>query len=116
MGVRLVFQTEASRERWTVRAALTALGFSALSVVFTFMQWKAARRSATAAEASAYDFSALLLPRLFSSHCTLLWHGGPRRNEGTGLNWQATLDAACSLAKAAALRRTKLRKLLIWTN
>lgn len=48
-------QTEASRERWTVRVAAGAFVVAGLSGVFSFMQWKAADRAATVAEQARKD-------------------------------------------------------------
>jgi hypothetical protein len=50
-----MFETEASRERWTARAALGALGVAALSALFTGLQWRAADRTVSVADQARRD-------------------------------------------------------------
>jgi hypothetical protein len=50
-----LLQTEASRERLTVRIAAGAFVVAGLSGLFSFMQWRAADRAATVAEQARKD-------------------------------------------------------------
>jgi hypothetical protein len=48
-------QTEAERERWTVRIAIAAVIISIFAVLFSFFQWRSAERAANIAEQARLD-------------------------------------------------------------
>jgi hypothetical protein len=50
-----MLETEASRERWTVRLALFALAVSFIALVITILQWRSAERAANVADQARKD-------------------------------------------------------------
>jgi len=50
-----MLETEASRERWTVRFALFAVAISVVALILTFLQWRSAERAANVADQARKD-------------------------------------------------------------